>query len=266
VIDGNLTAIFLTCRAYLRHVAEVGDGSLVLIASTAGLFGEAGNADYGAAKAAIAYGLGLSLKNEIVRSAPRGRVNVVAAGWTISPMTEATLDEDRVRLVTATMPLKKVATVEDIAAAIVWIVSLAAGHSPARSSPSPAGWRGGCSPPLRPSAWRAWGSNRETAAETEPLRGIYLPWKQRGPIRAAWRPCSDGLGRVSRVAPITSTSGFLARRHAPSSPAHGRHIQPSHHRPRLRRTPRRGRLLTTHFGLDRTVVVLPSNDEGRNLH
>jgi 3-oxoacyl-[acyl-carrier protein] reductase len=128
-IDGNLTATFLTSRAYLRHVAATGAGSLVLVASTAGLIGEPGEADYSASKAGIAYGLGLSLKNEIVRVAPAGRVNVVAPGWTISPMTEGHLDEETLARVTATMPLRKAAEVEDVAAAIVWLASpVAAGH------------------------------------------------------------------------------------------------------------------------------------------
>ena len=58
-LDANLTATFLTARAYGRHVAEAGAGSLVLVASTAGVFGEAGHADYAVAKAAIAHGLAL---------------------------------------------------------------------------------------------------------------------------------------------------------------------------------------------------------------
>src|SRR3712207_5730788 len=60
-IDANLTASFLTARAYLRHVYAAGAGSLVFVASTAGEFGEAGHSDYAAAKAAIAYGLVRSL-------------------------------------------------------------------------------------------------------------------------------------------------------------------------------------------------------------
>jgi 3-oxoacyl-[acyl-carrier protein] reductase len=129
ILDGNLTASFLTSRAYLRHVAEVHAGALILVASTAAIFGEAGNADYAAAKSGIAHGLALSLKNEMPRIAPRGRVNVVAPGWTVTPMTAGHLDEDVVAEATATMPLRKVAEAEDIAAAIVWAASpVAAGH------------------------------------------------------------------------------------------------------------------------------------------
>jgi 3-oxoacyl-[acyl-carrier protein] reductase len=128
-MDANLTATFLTARSYLRHVEETQQGSLVLTASTAGLFGEAGHADYAAAKSAIAHGLALSLKNEVVRTAPRARVNVVAPGWTVSPMTKRDLTEDAVARVTATMPLRKVAAPEDIARAIVFLCSpLASGH------------------------------------------------------------------------------------------------------------------------------------------
>ena len=128
-LDANLTASFLTARAYLRHVAQVGHGSLVFIASTAGQFGEAGHADYAAAKAAIAYGLVRSLKNEVVHTAPAARINCVAPGWTVSPMTAEQLSEDVVRGVTSTMPLRKVATPEDVAAAVVFLSSAtAAGH------------------------------------------------------------------------------------------------------------------------------------------
>ena len=102
-LRANLTATFLTARAFLRGVAERGHGSLVMVASTAGLFGEAGHADYAAAKSAIAHGLLLSLKNEVVRVAPRARVNVVCPGWTESPMTRGSLDEETLRRVTRTM-------------------------------------------------------------------------------------------------------------------------------------------------------------------
>jgi 3-oxoacyl-[acyl-carrier protein] reductase len=120
----NLTATFLTARAFLGGVERNGHGSLVLIGSTAGLFGEAGHADYAAAKSAIAYGLLLSLKNEIVRIAPRGRVNAVCPGWTESPMTRGSLaDPGLVERISRTMALRKVAQPEDVARQVVALAS-----------------------------------------------------------------------------------------------------------------------------------------------
>ena len=125
----NLTATFLVARAFLREVERNGNGSLVLIASTAGLFGEAGHADYAAAKSAVAHGLLLSLKNEVVRVSPNARVNVVAPGWTESPMTRGFVDSEQVERVSRTMALRKVAQPEDVAAAVVYLASDAlSGH------------------------------------------------------------------------------------------------------------------------------------------
>jgi 3-oxoacyl-[acyl-carrier protein] reductase len=120
----NLTATFLTARGFLRGVAHRGHGSLVLVGSTAGVFGEAGHADYAAAKSAIVRGLLLSLKNEVVRVAPRARVNAVAPGWTASPMTRREIEDPAlVERVTRTMPLRKVARPEDVAAQVVVLAS-----------------------------------------------------------------------------------------------------------------------------------------------
>jgi 3-oxoacyl-[acyl-carrier protein] reductase len=128
-IESNLTATFLTVRAYLRHVETAGRGSLVMVGSTSGIFGEAGHADYSAAKAAIGHGMLLALKNEIVERAPLARVNVVAPGWTETPMTAEQLTDEAVDRATATMALRKVASAEDIARSIVFLCSpLAAGH------------------------------------------------------------------------------------------------------------------------------------------
>jgi 3-oxoacyl-[acyl-carrier protein] reductase len=122
-LDANLTATFLTARAFGREVARNGAGNLVLVASTAGLFGEAGHADYAAAKSAIAGGLLLSLKNELVRVGPRARVNCVAPGWTESPMTRGHVGPDRVRQISRTMALRKVAQPEDVAHQVVVLAS-----------------------------------------------------------------------------------------------------------------------------------------------
>ena len=122
-LRANLTTTFLTARGFLREVERNGHGSLVLVGSTAGRFGEAGHADYAAAKAALQGGLLLSLKNEIVRIAPRGRVNAVAPGWTYSPMTRGELDEALVASISRTMALRKVAQAEDVARAVVVLAS-----------------------------------------------------------------------------------------------------------------------------------------------
>jgi 3-oxoacyl-[acyl-carrier protein] reductase len=122
-LRANLTATFLVARGFLREVERNGHGSLVLVGSTAGIFGEAGHADYAAAKSAILGGLLLSLKNEITRIAPLGRVNAVAPGWTESPMTRGLVDQDRIRAVSRTMALRKVAQPEDVAAQVVVLAS-----------------------------------------------------------------------------------------------------------------------------------------------
>jgi 3-oxoacyl-[acyl-carrier protein] reductase len=122
-LRANLTATFLTARGFLRGVERSGHGSLVLVGSTAGLFGEAGHADYAAAKSGILHGLLLSLKNEIVRVAPRARVNAIAPGWTESPMTRRSLSPETLERVTRTMPLRKVAQPEDVARIVVVLSS-----------------------------------------------------------------------------------------------------------------------------------------------
>jgi 3-oxoacyl-[acyl-carrier protein] reductase len=122
-LRSNLTSTFLVAREFLREVERNGHGSLVLVGSTAGVFGEAGHADYAAAKSAILGGLLLSLKNEIVRIAPTGRVNAVAPGWTESPMTRGLTEPEQVRAVSRTMALRKIARAEDVAAQVVALAS-----------------------------------------------------------------------------------------------------------------------------------------------
>ncbi|WP_411278349.1 SDR family NAD(P)-dependent oxidoreductase [Gaiella sp.] len=125
----NLTATFLTARAFLREVARTGHGSLVLVGSTAGRFGEAGHADYAAAKSALQGGLLLSLKNEVTRVAPLARVNAVAPGWTESTMTRGMVDPKAVRRISRTMALRKVGQPDDVAAQVVVLASDAlSGH------------------------------------------------------------------------------------------------------------------------------------------
>jgi 3-oxoacyl-[acyl-carrier protein] reductase len=126
-LDANLTSTFLTARGFLAQLE--GDGALVLVGSTAGIFGEAGHADYAAAKSALMGGLLLSLKNEVVRRSPRVRVNAVAPGWTESPMTRGLVSDEQVARISRTMALRKVAQPEDVAAQVVALASPAlSGH------------------------------------------------------------------------------------------------------------------------------------------
>ena len=122
----DLTGAFLTCRGFFRHLAAEprSKASVVLVASTAGLFGEENHSDYSAAKAAMAHGLTRTLKNEIVRLAPLGRVNCVCPGWVDTPMSASSMDDpEAVGRATATMALQKIATADDIARSIVFLTS-----------------------------------------------------------------------------------------------------------------------------------------------
>jgi NAD(P)-dependent dehydrogenase (short-subunit alcohol dehydrogenase family) len=139
----NLDGTFLLCREFLRRLRgdpEPGSAepsssidpaiSITLIGSTAGKYGEANHADYAASKSAIQTGLLLSLKNEIVAIAPKGRVNAVNPGWVRTPMAEEIVkDEARMRRALATTPLQKIASPEDVARQVAVLVSPAlSGH------------------------------------------------------------------------------------------------------------------------------------------
>jgi 3-oxoacyl-[acyl-carrier protein] reductase len=120
----NLDSTFLTCRAFLRHVKETGHGSLVLVGSTAGHFGEALHADYAAAKGGLQTGFLKSLKNELHRIAPRARVNAVMPGWTeVGRNRHKLTDPSAVGRITRTMALRKVGQPEDVARMVVVLAS-----------------------------------------------------------------------------------------------------------------------------------------------
>lgn len=123
-LAGNLTSMFLCAREFFQGVVRhrLEEPSMVMIGSTAGIHGEAFNADYAASKAAMNAGFLMSLKNELARLAPRGRVNTVCPGWTLTPMAEEVLeDHDTVRRVLQTMALRKVARPLDVAQAALYL-------------------------------------------------------------------------------------------------------------------------------------------------
>lgn len=132
VIEVNLLGAIWTCRSFMQQLVEVGprdDGrgaSVCLIGSTAGRFGEANHLEYSVSKAGL-HGLMRSLKNEIVRVDPWGRVNLVEPGWTVTPMAAAAIEQPGViEKVCATMPLRQLARPQDVASAVVFLSAPAA--------------------------------------------------------------------------------------------------------------------------------------------
>ncbi len=124
-LNVNLTGSFLCSKHFFANLEAFPEdyASLILIGSTAGYFGEAWYCDYSTSKAGL-QGLMLSLKNEIVHLARKGRVNLVNPGWTVTPMAEEALDDDdMVRQILQTIPMRKVALVEDIANTILYLAS-----------------------------------------------------------------------------------------------------------------------------------------------
>ncbi|GAK65983.1 NAD P-binding protein [Moesziomyces antarcticus] len=125
----NLDGAFLLVRSYLANLKNkpssvLDAASVCFIGSTAGKFGEHDHADYASTKAALMYGLVPSLKNEIVRIAPKARVNSVNPGWVRTPMAEETIKDDKVRArALASTPLQKVALPQDVARQVVVLSS-----------------------------------------------------------------------------------------------------------------------------------------------
>lgn len=86
VIDVNLTGVFNTCKATVRHLVQQGDGgSIILISSVAGLKGQPLTAPYTAAKHGVV-GIGRGLANELAQHGIR--VNTVHPAGVSTPMTE----------------------------------------------------------------------------------------------------------------------------------------------------------------------------------
>jgi NAD(P)-dependent dehydrogenase (short-subunit alcohol dehydrogenase family) len=126
VIDLNLTGVFLCMRAEIPAILEAGGGALVNTSSGAGLMGFAGLPAYVASKHGV---IGLT-RAAALEYAPKGiRVNCVCPGTVRTPMLEAfTGDESTLQAMGRAMPIKRLATPEEIAEAIVWLASPAASY------------------------------------------------------------------------------------------------------------------------------------------
>jgi 3-oxoacyl-[acyl-carrier protein] reductase len=120
VLRTDLSAAFHTCRAALPSMVERGDGAIVNVASRLGQMGIAETAAYSAAKAGL-IGLTRALAREF---GPRGvRVNAIAPGPTVTDMTTDLLDSEEGRRRLRDLPLGRFGTAEEVADAVVFLLS-----------------------------------------------------------------------------------------------------------------------------------------------
>ncbi|MEN2422858.1 3-oxoacyl-ACP reductase FabG [Streptomyces rimosus] len=114
VVGTNLTAAYRVAKRATRGMLRARKGRMIFIGSTVGLRGEAGQANYAAAKAGLV-GLARSIAREL---GSRGiTANVVTPGLTETDMTAA-LPQERLAAMLEEIPLRKAARPEDIAAAV----------------------------------------------------------------------------------------------------------------------------------------------------
>src|SRR3954452_14706306 len=126
VIDLNLNGVFYCMRAEIPVILESGGGAVVNTSSGAGLMGFAGLPAYVASKHGV---IGLTRAAALEYSAKGIRVNCVCPGTVRTPMLEAfTGDEGVLQAMGRAMPIKRLATPEEIAEAIVWLASGSASY------------------------------------------------------------------------------------------------------------------------------------------
>jgi 3-oxoacyl-[acyl-carrier protein] reductase len=124
VLNVNLKGAFLCTRAVFKVMSKQRYGRIINIASVVGQMGNAGQANYCASKAGL---IGLT-KSNAREMAKRGiTVNAVAPGFIATAMTDALSDKVRADL-TAQIPLERLGSADDIANAVIFLASEAAGY------------------------------------------------------------------------------------------------------------------------------------------
>lgn len=124
VIETNLTGGFRLARACLRGMMKARHGRIISIASIVGMTGNAGQANYAAAKAGT-----IAMSKSIAREiGARGvTVNCVAPGFIATDMTDALSEAQKAALL-AQIPMARLGKPEDIADAVVFLASVAADY------------------------------------------------------------------------------------------------------------------------------------------
>jgi len=117
VIETNLKAVFRMSRAVMRGMMKARGGRIVNISSVVGSSGNAGQANYAAAKAGVA-GMSRSLGQEL--GSRNITVNCVAPGFIDTPMTRALSEEQRAALMQK-IPLGRLGQAEDVAKAVAFL-------------------------------------------------------------------------------------------------------------------------------------------------
>jgi 3-oxoacyl-[acyl-carrier protein] reductase len=124
VIDTNLRAVFRLSRAVMRGMMKARWGRIISVTSVVGASGNAGQANYAAAKAAVA-GMTRSLAREL--GSRNITVNCVAPGFIDTDMTRALSDEQKKALL-GQIPLGRLGAAQEVAAAVAYLASPAAGY------------------------------------------------------------------------------------------------------------------------------------------